>query len=238
MTQPRFRQIEETLRQQIVANELTPGVKLPSEAELVDVYGVSRITIRQALAGLHARGLIEKINGKGSFVTRPAAHSIAGQAMGFVAAARKPGRVAHGELLSVRAIKAPAFAARALGIDEGERLWCATTLRKWDAVPVAVFTMMGAEPLVRALVAEDLRSNDAVSILEERMGMRLRHVQTDSAAIAATQEHARRLKVEPGSPLLRVRSTPFDIQGNALCCTETLFRGDRASWKATVVRQL
>lgn len=64
MTQTRFRQIEEALRQQIIANDLAPGVKLPSEAELVEQYGASRITIRQALAGLHASGLIEKINGK------------------------------------------------------------------------------------------------------------------------------------------------------------------------------
>ncbi|SAK78213.1 GntR family transcriptional regulator [Caballeronia fortuita] len=236
MTQPRFRQIEEALRQQIVANDLAPGVKLPSEADLVAQYGVSRITIRQALAGLHASGLIEKINGKGSFVTRPAARSDLGQLTGFYEAARKRGQTAHGELLSVRPIAPPAFAMRALGLEAGDTLMCATTLRLWDAVPVALFMVMGDEALVTALVAEDLETNDAMSIFEERLGFRLKHLETESAAVAATKEQARRLKVEPGTPLLRVRCTPIDIQGKALCCAELLFRGDRFSYRAKVTR--
>ncbi|KXV13441.1 GntR family transcriptional regulator [Caballeronia megalochromosomata] len=236
MTQPRFRQIEEALRQQIVANDLAPGVKLPSEAELVEQYGVSRITIRQALAGLHASGLIEKINGKGSFVTRPAQRSDLGQLTGFYEAARKRGQTAHGELLSVRPIMAPPFAVQALGLDEGDTLVCATTLRLWDAVPVAVFMVMGDAALIDALVAEDLETNDVMSLFEERLGHRLKHVETESAAIPATKEHARRLKVEPGTPLLRIRCTPFDIQGKALCCAELLFRGDRFAYRAKISR--
>ncbi|MFM0325295.1 GntR family transcriptional regulator [Caballeronia glebae] len=236
MTQTRFKQIEEALRQQIIANDLAPGVKLPSEAELVEQYGASRITIRQALAGLHSSGLIEKINGKGSFVTRPSERSDLGQLTGFYEAARKRGQTANGELLSVRPIPAPPFAVQALGLDEGATLVCATTLRLWNAAPVAVFMVMGEKPLMDALVAEDLETNDAMSILEERLGYRLKHLETESAAIAATKEHARRLKVEPGTPLLRVRCTPFDIQGNALCCAELLFRGDRFAYKAKVSR--
>ncbi|SAK80410.1 GntR family transcriptional regulator [Caballeronia pedi] len=236
MTQPRFKQIEEALRQRIVSNDLAPGVKLPSEAELVAQHGVSRITIRQALAGLHASGLIEKINGKGSFVTRPAERSDLGQLTGFYEAARKRGQTAHGELLSVRQVAAPPFALRTLGLEEGDTLVCATTLRLWDAVPVALFMVMGDAALIEALVAEDLETNDVMSIFEERLGYRLKHVDTESAAIAATKDHARRLKVEPGTPLLRVRCTPFDIQGNALCCAELLFRGDRFAYRAKVSR--
>jgi GntR family transcriptional regulator len=236
MTQPRFRQIEEQLRQQIVDKELAPGVKLPSEAALVVQFGVSRITIRQALAGLHASGLIEKVNGKGSFVTRPAQRSELGQMTGFYESARKRGQTAHGKLLSVRAVDAPPFAATALGIDEGAPLWCATTLRLWDASPVAIFMLYGSESIIRALAAEDLETNDAMAIFEERLGYRLKHLVTDTAAIAATRVQARRLEVDPGTPLLRVRCTPVDIQDQALCCAELMFRGDRFSYRATVPR--
>ena len=55
---PLFKQIESELRQRILGNELRPGDKLPSEAEMIDTYGVSRITVRQALAEL---GLADKL---------------------------------------------------------------------------------------------------------------------------------------------------------------------------------
>ena len=65
-----FKRIESDLRQRILSNELAPGEKLPSESEMINIFGVSRITVRQALSDLQAAGLIEKINGKGSFVSK------------------------------------------------------------------------------------------------------------------------------------------------------------------------
>ncbi|MGO4325947.1 GntR family transcriptional regulator [Cupriavidus sp. 2TAF22] len=235
-SQPRFRQIEDVLRQRIVDNELGPGAKLPSEAELMAEFAVSRITVRQSLAGLHASGLIEKVNGKGSFVTRPAQTSDLGPLTGFYESARARGRLAYGKLVSVRKIKAPAFAAQALGLDSADTLLCATTLRMWDDEAIALFMIMGDETLIRALVKEDLETNDVMSIFESRLGYRLTEVATESAAIPAAGDVARRLGVPEGAPLLRLRCTPYDIRGNALCCAELLFRGDRYAYKARVRR--
>lgn len=234
--QPRFRQIEEELRQRIVDNELGPGAKLPSESALMVEFAVSRITVRQSLAGLHASGLIEKVNGKGSFVTRPAETSNLGPITGFYEATRSRGRLAYGKLASVRKMKAPAFAVQALGLNTGDTVLCATTLRMADNVPAAIFMIMGDEALIRALVKEDLETNDVMSILESRLGYRLTAVDTESSAIPAAGDVAQRLGVADGTPLLRVRATPIDIRGNAVCTSELLFRGDRYSHKARVTR--
>ena len=69
---PLFAQIKARLRQDILEKRLPAGQKLPSEAQMQQAFGVSRITVRQALNELQAEGLIETLNGKGSFVTRPA----------------------------------------------------------------------------------------------------------------------------------------------------------------------
>lgn len=61
-------QIFEQLKEKIVSGELQPGKKLPSEHELCILYGVSRTTIRQALANLSSLELIETRFGEGSFV--------------------------------------------------------------------------------------------------------------------------------------------------------------------------
>jgi GntR family transcriptional repressor for pyruvate dehydrogenase complex len=56
------------LKDKILAGELPPGHKLPSEAELIDEYGVSRTVVREAVTRLRAEGLVETFQGRGSFV--------------------------------------------------------------------------------------------------------------------------------------------------------------------------
>ncbi|WP_328917886.1 MULTISPECIES: GntR family transcriptional regulator [unclassified Streptomyces] len=66
-----YERIADDLRQRIRAGELGPGDRLPSETALVDEYGKSLPTLRQALGLLQAEGLIEKQHGRGNFVRQP-----------------------------------------------------------------------------------------------------------------------------------------------------------------------
>ncbi|MQS06102.1 GntR family transcriptional regulator [Streptomyces alkaliphilus] len=63
-----YKQVAAAIREAITSGEFTPGAPLPSEAQLIDRYGVSRPTVRNAIAALRTEGLIEVIHGKGSFV--------------------------------------------------------------------------------------------------------------------------------------------------------------------------
>ena len=56
------------LKDKILAGDLPPGHKLPSEAELIEEYGVSRTVVREAVTRLRAEGLVETFQGRGSFV--------------------------------------------------------------------------------------------------------------------------------------------------------------------------
>lgn len=236
VTLPKFKEIEQVLRQRILDSLWPPGAKLPSESELTTEFAVSRITVRQALAGLHNEGLIEKVNGKGSFVARPSERPDLGPLSGFYEAGRAKGKLAYGRLASARMIKAPAFAVSALGLEAGERVFCVSTVRFWDDAPVGYFQVMGPEARMRRLAEEDLETNDIMTLLETQLGFRLKELSCESTAIAASAEVARRLDVPEGFPLLRIRSTPFDIEGHPLCCAELYFRGDRFSYKWTLAR--
>lgn len=65
-----WEQLRDDLRSMITSGELTPGSKLPGEIELGEIYGVSRITIRRAIAELREVKLITITSGKGTFVSR------------------------------------------------------------------------------------------------------------------------------------------------------------------------
>lgn len=233
---PLFAQIEAKLRQRILANELAPGTKLPSEADLEVEFGVSRITVRQALATLHTSGLIEKINGRGSFVTRPMDAPDLGPLTGFYEHMRARGYRTHGQTVSVRKIAATAPAAEALRILIGSSLTAVTVIRYVDEKPLAVGITFGAHPLMQSMLQEDIETNDVMLLLESRLGYRLRAMHIEASAIAAGKLRARQLDVRPADPVLRVRFTPHDATDQPVCYSEMFFRGDGFSYKASIKR--
>lgn len=231
-----FAQIESNLRQRILNNQLAAGSKLPSEAELETEFGVSRITVRQALAALHASGLIEKINGKGSFVTRPTDAPDLGPLTGFYEHMRAQGHQAHGRTLHVRKVRAPAQAAEALRVKPGSELTAVTTVRMVNGKPLAIGVTYGPTALMEAMLREDMEINDSMTLLESRLGYRLKATHIETSAVPAGKVRARHLNISEHDPVLRIRFTPHDVSDQPICYSEMYFRGDGFSYKAVVKR--
>ena len=233
---PLFAQVQASLRTDILKNRLPPGAKLPSEAALETSFGVSRITVRRALSALHAEGLIEKVNGKGSFVTRPEDAPRLGPLTGFYTHMRASGETARGKTLSVRETKASGVAADALRIAPGTPLLMATLLRFVNDEPFAYGVMQAEPALTRALLVEDLNVNDVMVVLESRLGYRLMSSHIEAGAVAAGKMRGRLLQVDEAAPLLRIRFTPHDATGKPLVFSEMYFRADRFNYKAVLKR--
>lgn len=70
MTGPLYRQIADDLRRQIESGELEEGMQVPTEDQLMDLYPASRNTVRAALMELTTRGLVYKLHGKGTFISK------------------------------------------------------------------------------------------------------------------------------------------------------------------------
>src|SRR5215218_4905369 len=66
-----YRQLADLLREKVSRGEFVSGRRIPSEAKLGEAFGISRITIRQALAELEREGILDRVPGKGTFVRRP-----------------------------------------------------------------------------------------------------------------------------------------------------------------------
>jgi GntR family transcriptional regulator len=224
---PLFAQVRDDIRARILAGSLAPGDKLPAEGALERQFGVSRITIRQALAELHAGGLIEKVNGRGSFVKRPAPPSDLGPLTGFYEVMRRRGHTAIGEVSAVKTLPAPAPVAAALRIVAGAPVAMVMIVRIVDGEPHVCQTCYGSVGLVSRLVAEDLATNDLTTILHQRMGYRLTRSQIEFEAGGAGALMARRLKIGKGHPVLRVRITTYDGHDTPVMYNEFEARGDR-----------
>jgi GntR family transcriptional regulator len=85
-----FRQLADLLRDQVMSGELGPGESLPSELRLAQEYGISRTTVRQAIAQLRTEGLVTVERPRGTFVRVPEKVSVIPLGRGDMASARMP----------------------------------------------------------------------------------------------------------------------------------------------------
>ena len=233
---PLFAQLRDRLRAHIVGGTLATGSKLPSEAELEAEYGVSRITVRQALAELHAAGLIEKINGKGSFVKRPDPPQGLGPLTGFNETMRRRGHMALGKVSAPRTLHADTRLAAALRVLPGTALSAITIMRLVDGEPFAKHTAWGKASLIARLAAEDLQTNDLITIAQDRLGYRMDHNELEISALNADARLARALGIAPGAAVLRLAIVGFDADSTALLFSEFLARADRFRYPVTIRR--
>ena len=233
---PLFAQIKARLRQDILEKRLPAGQKLPSEAQMQQAFGVSRITVRQALNELQAEGLIETLNGKGSFVPRPADAPRLGMLAGFNEILRTHGRAGAGHTLSTRTGPAPVRAARALKLAPGAPVSVVRTLRTIDGVPAAFVHTFYEPTLGRDILAQRLAQEDAMTLLEEDLDFRLDRTQISATAVKAGRIRGLLLGVPADAPLLYMRFVPYDLTGLALLYSDVYFRPDQFTYRVMVRR--
>ena len=133
---PRYREIEQAVRQRLA--RLKPGAELPSEAQLCEEFGVSRMTARQAMNRLAQEGLVSRVRGRGTFVGEPPTHRRANSLLSFSNEMRRQGRTPTSHVLG-RALRAPTReeAAR-LQVKGSEKVLWLKRIRLADGHPIAV----------------------------------------------------------------------------------------------------
>ncbi|HSK92630.1 MAG TPA: GntR family transcriptional regulator [Candidatus Angelobacter sp.] len=221
---PRYRTIEQALRERI--DQLRPGDALPSDADLCQEFGVSRMTARTAMHRLAEEGLVLRLPGRGSFVAEPPAHRRADRLMSFSSEMTRRGRVPSSIIVDREIRPAPRATATELRMREGDVVVFLRRVRCADGQPIALETTHLIGPTSRAVMAADLRSESLHAVLASA-GYALRRGTATVGAAAATSEDARLLDVAPGVPMLVERRTIVDGQGRPIEATETRYPADR-----------
>lgn len=117
---PLWREISKSLERRILARELTPGDKLPTEFELSREFMVNRHTVRRALSDLQDKGIVESTQGRGSYVRRPTAPARLQRRPRFTEYVRQRGRTPRTETLKLLVKPADSKVAQQLGIRAGQ----------------------------------------------------------------------------------------------------------------------
>ena len=226
---PLHGQITDELRRQIVAGELRPGDLLPSENALMSRYGVSRGTVRQALAALRADGTVTGTRGRppavrGARLTQPLSELIS-----FSAWVRSLGKRPSGTVVEFEPRPADDELAGVLGVQRGSTVYHLVRLRLADDEPLMIERTAFPARVGELLVSVDLDRESIYAALEQRgiVAASARHL---IGAVPASRDDARLLGVAPRTPLLRVRRHAVSPAGEPLEVSNDLYRADRVDF--------
>jgi GntR family transcriptional regulator len=233
---PRYYQLQEIIRERIRSGEWTPGSLIPSERELCERYGISRMTARQAISGLEVEGLLYREQGKGTFVGQPVIAQQLLRLTGFTEdmAARKskPGA----RVLSAEMWPADDETAERLCIRAGQPVYRLRRLRLADGEPLAVeltrVSFIGCERLLHY----DLGQESLYHLLEGTFDIPLLEADEELQAELATEDEPELLQVAPGTPVLRTRRVMFTRRNHPVEYATSVYRGDKYRFYTRLVR--
>jgi GntR family transcriptional regulator len=233
--EPLYLQIKWALKKKILAGEYAPYERLPSESELMSTFGVSRITVRQALKDLNSEGLVFTSQGKGTFASKPKATQDVQQLQGFDEAMSPKGYKTSARLVSIRERVADREVQKKLQLSEKDKVIEVVRIRYLNHEAVSLDRSFLPLDIGQGLFGEDL-TRDIFPIIERQQNLKLGEAEISLEARPADEEVAHQLGLELGSPLMWVERLTRDQNGRPIDYEYLAIRGDSYKYSFKIER--
>ncbi len=233
--QPLYIKIKEALKKSILEGLYKAHEKLPSEKSLMTQFGVSRITVRQALRDLTSEGLIFSSQGKGTFVSKPKAVQDVHRLEGFGEAMASKGYDTNARVVGIRQMIGSREVLEALDLKAKALVVEVKRIRYLNLEPISIDTSYFPLEIGEHFFSKDL-SGDIFPMLENQLGRSLGRADIRLEARAADEEIAELLQIEPGNPIMWVQRLTFDQHGAPVDFEYLAIRGDSYQYHFEVER--
>jgi GntR family transcriptional regulator len=241
---PLWLQIESVLRHKIAVGEYRLGDALPAESTLAASFNVSRVTVREAIRGLASEGIVQQIQGKGTFVTGGARRepdqavltAFIGNA-GFNEAF--PGRSQSRDYqqpryghVDIRSVPMPHDAREILNSDDDSILQVERIIT--DPSGPYVYVLDFIPHAIGDLISiGDLSSDWLTQVLNNQLDNRIAEARQTIEATLADAILAEKLEIPIGSPILHGSRVYYDVDGAPIYIAKVWHRADRFRYSAT-----
>jgi GntR family transcriptional regulator len=224
---PLYYQLAESLRERIITGQLPPGAQLPSERELSEEAGISRMTARQGLAYLEREGLLEVKPGVGTFVVAPKLTHEPLHLLGFTEEIIRQGGAPSSQVLE-QAITVPTpRVSDGLRLARQARVVKIARLRLSQGLPLLLETVYLPADLCPGLEAADLTGRSLYAILAQQYRLQLARAQQTIEATVANAYESELLGVEPGASMLLLEGVTYAADERPVEYFKAIYRGDR-----------
>jgi len=228
---PLYDQIERNLRCLIIDGSLKPGETVPSEWDLADKYGVSRMTVRHALDELVRQNWLSKRQGVGTFVTKPTVASIAQSKMSFTQQMLAIGRQPSSHLIRNQVAQASPEIARYLLLKEGDPVIELTRVRLADDIPILYETSyLSGQNFPDLLSIAGLVEGSLYGYLSKHFGVNITRMDQTLKPVLLTEEQAHHLGAQAGSPSIQSDIIAFSSQGETVEYSWSVSNGEKSEF--------
>jgi GntR family transcriptional regulator len=223
---PAYYQIHQYINDKIKSGEWKPGNQIPTERELTDLFGVSRMTLRHALTILSQEGVIVREVGRGSYVAEPkitqTLKSLTGFSQDMIARGKRPDT----RVLEADFVEATPALAEQFGLSVGSQIFMLKRLRLADHEPMSLEIVYLSIPNMHDLINQDL-SRSLYELLKSKYGVFPTRAKQKIQAGLCEKEEAEYLAIEKGQPVLRLNRYTFDQDNRQFEAVISVYRGDR-----------
>jgi len=234
---PIYYQLKEQLALLIRDGTFPIGSRLPSELEIGSELGISRGTVRQAINALVSEGRLERMQGRGTYVTRPPASVLHLSELPFSFAEEMRQRQVPftSRILSQEVIPAAGRLLTKLKLERGDRVIHLESLGAVEAEPFVLAFAYLPEALCPGLLEMDLEARPLYQILEAEYGHHLSRATRTIEASVADEYEAGLLQIPKGSPIHFIHSLTYLQDGRPIEYARLRYRGDRSRITLEVV---
>lgn len=218
-----------------IADSLKPNDALPSERELMEIYSVSRMTVRAAISRLADEGLVYNVHGSGTYVGSPDLFAKAPKLTSFTEDMVSRGYEPSSRVLEVSRPSAPANVASILRIEPAAECTKIRRLRLADGNPMALETVYLPGDV---LPMEFFNARSSLYGQLAERGYEIYRAEQEIHAVTLDSDSSALLGVPEGAAALEIDRVATDRRGLPIEFARTIYRGDRYSFQMAVTREI
>ncbi|WLR51655.1 GntR family transcriptional regulator [Bacillus tianshenii] len=227
---PLYYQLKELLKKEIDSGKLKPGEMIPSEREFVEMFEISRPTVRQAINELVNEGVLNRKKGLGTFVAKQKiSQQFLENLTSFQHEMETKGLPYSTRVLGIKTIPSNPTLEDVFGVTYPEYIYI-ERLRFVKDTPIVVVSTYIPKALAPGLIDEDLTNASLYQTLQDKYGLEISRATRIMEAVNVTNEDAKRLEVEVGSAIMYFKTTGFLTDDRAFEYTIARYRGDSSSF--------
>ena len=227
--EPLYYQIRENIREKINSREYPPNSMIPSEAELCEHYGVSRVTVRRAILDLVQEGMLNRGKGKGTFVSEHYGLTEVNGVQSFTQELLGLNMRPSAKLLGCRIRTADSTLRKTLGLSEGEKVATISRLRLVnDGEPCMVEVMNFPYKLVPGIEKEDL-SQSVYQLLKNNYQCEIMYATDIMEPIIIGEYESKLLELMMPTAGMRTNRLGYDSSRNPVEYTTHIIPGKKCT---------
>lgn len=221
----------------IIEKLISEGIfteQIPSERQLMEDYGTSRSTVREAINFLVREGILEKRHGKGTFVSLKPFHEWLGNLSSTTETIRQMGMKPGAKLITHQKITPTPYIQERTGFTEA---YFIKRIRYADAIPIGVENHYYPVTIGKKLIEYDLENATLYDLVENDLGIQFAEADQTISSGQLLPEDESYVQVPPGSHAIKAERIIKDQEGQIIELEEAFYRSDMYTFKINLSRK-